>query len=377
MHSSRSSFPWPFTRPSSVARVLTITGLLCSATLAQAVTTYRVIELAKALPTSSTSAYAKTGGIDAEGNVVGTIYDTSGATPVIWNMASAHSLQALQVPADATYVEANKINAAGQIMGTTNTRATIGRVPLVWSSAQQAPVRLRPTNLAAPQVFASDFNDSGAVVGTTFFGASAYVSQATLWTPDGVAHNLGTPRREVDAGAFGVNNALTVVGNSEGLPFIWTPTAGRQSLAGFPGSTYTEVRDINDIGQIVGIATLPNDPLIPHPVIFDPVAGWADMGTLENGQNYSVAHVNNSSVAIGSYRWVSDNSVHSFVWRPTEGLSDLASAIDPSDPAAQTIRQSVLVVTDVSETGSIAAYYITIDKRQNVYHPVILMPLAP
>jgi probable HAF family extracellular repeat protein len=101
---------------------------------------------------------------------------------------------------------------------------------------------------------ALDINDAGDVVGWVF-PAGESASHAHLWRHDGVEIDLGTlggPGSQ----AFGVNNALTVVGVSDRPPplapvaFIWKPATGMRSLGMGANS---QAFAINDLGRVVGL----------------------------------------------------------------------------------------------------------------------------
>jgi probable HAF family extracellular repeat protein len=101
---------------------------------------------------------------------------------------------------------------------------------------------------------ALDINDAGDVVGWVF-PAGESASHAHLWRHDGVEIDLGTlggPGSQ----AFGVNNALAIVGVSDRPPplapvaFIWKPATGMRSLSMGANS---QAFAINDLGRAVGL----------------------------------------------------------------------------------------------------------------------------
>jgi probable HAF family extracellular repeat protein len=101
---------------------------------------------------------------------------------------------------------------------------------------------------------ALDVNDAGDVVGWVF-PAGGSASHAYLWRHDGVEidlQTLGGPGSQ----AFGVNNALAIVGVSDRPPplapvaFIWRPATGMRPL-GMGGNS--QAFAINDLGRSVGL----------------------------------------------------------------------------------------------------------------------------
>ena len=111
---------------------------------------------------------------------------------------------------------------------------------------------------------AQDVNDAGVVAGNTgtlFFTPS----RAFLWTP---AQARGTTGTREDLGTLGgaearaeaLDNANHVVGGAgiadgSGHPFLWTTGRGMQDLGLGPDWVSASAVDINDYGQVAGIAS--------------------------------------------------------------------------------------------------------------------------
>src|SRR5262249_8250851 len=100
-------------------------------------------------------------------------------------------------------------------------------------------------------------NDAGDVVGWVF-PAGASASPAYLWRHDGVEidlQTLGGPGSQ----AFGVNNALAIVGVSDRTPpkapvaFMWKPASGMRQLGMGANS---QASAINDLGRSVGLRVI-------------------------------------------------------------------------------------------------------------------------
>jgi probable HAF family extracellular repeat protein len=110
---------------------------------------------------------------------------------------------------------------------------------------------------------AEDVNDGGQVVGYTENWYSLPL-RAFLWTPSQPNATAGTYE---DLGTFGgataqaraINNAGHVVGISGdasevGHPFLWTRAGGMQDLGLAPDWTGASAWDINESGQVAGLA---------------------------------------------------------------------------------------------------------------------------
>ena len=112
-------------------------------------------------------------------------------------------------------------------------------------------------------------NNHGQVVGRAFFdgpldpwGFVTPVGRAFLWTREGGIRNLGTLNLEPDprltqSWAYDINNTGTVVGYSDGRPFIWDEADGMRDLNSLlpPDSNWMlkTATAINDQGDIIGV----------------------------------------------------------------------------------------------------------------------------
>jgi probable HAF family extracellular repeat protein len=178
---------------------------------------------------------------------------------------------------------------------------------------------------------AEDVNDAGLVVGYTENLATS-PQRAFLWTPTqprgatGTYLDLGTFGGPTSA-AKGINNAGSIVGFATdgagaGHPFIWTRAGGMQDLGLDPLWTSGAPQDINEAGDVTGVAgTAGGNRAVVWHVSIDAAGVVQVRGreTLEvpTGWETGVAFaVNNVGQVTG---WISSAAVpnHAALWTPS------------------------------------------------------------
>ncbi len=126
-----------------------------------------------------------------------------------------------------------------------------------------------------------------------------------------------------------LNNAGQVVGGYGDDAFLWDAANGT-ILLGTLGGTYSHATAINDVGQVVGKATLSGD-LAEHAFLITPQGGaWfrdsdldgrndlmIDLGTLNGSDNSEATAINNAGQVVG------DSGSHAFLWDAVNGMIDL------------------------------------------------------
>jgi probable HAF family extracellular repeat protein len=187
-------------------------------------------------------------GINQDGTIVGFAFtnDFLISRAFIWN--SATGMQALDdLGGNASLAQA--INADGTAVGWSYD--TGGVLHAVKWDASGVLTDLNPSGAISE---ALGINDAGDVVGWVF-PAGGSASHAYLWRHNGIEIDLGTlggPGSQ----AFGVNNALAIVGVSDRtspLPpvaFIWKPATGMRDLGMGANS---QAFAINDLARSVGL----------------------------------------------------------------------------------------------------------------------------
>jgi probable HAF family extracellular repeat protein/YD repeat-containing protein len=203
------------------------------------------------LGTLSGFANALANGINQSGTIVGFAFssDFLVSRGFIWR--SDTGMQPLaDLGGDASLAQA--VNADGTTVGWAYDPAGVLHA-VQWSAAGTL------TDLNPPGAIseALGINDAGDVVGWVF-AAGADASHAHLWRHDGGEVDLGTlggPGSQ----AFGVNNALAVVGVSDRtsprppVAFFWREATGLRSLNMGANS---QAFAINDLGRSVGLRVI-------------------------------------------------------------------------------------------------------------------------
>jgi probable HAF family extracellular repeat protein len=235
------------------------------------------------------------------------------------------------------------------------------------SPAQAAPL-YRLTDLGTlGGAFSSvtAINDAGQIVGIAQIATGE--SRATLFDPSGGGANrdLGTLDGRFSS-AFGINNASQIVGSaSVGGPgretdraVLFDSRGGAPLDLGILGGEFLDAAlDINDAGQIVGLATTARGKL--NATLFDPSGGGAnrDLGTL-GGTGFqtpsSVANAINNAGQIVGFAETPISQIRATLFDPSGGGAnrDLTS-LDPIFFNS--------VATDINEAGQIVGSATTED----------------
>ena len=162
-----------------------------------------------------------------------------------------------------------------------------------------------------------------------------------------VVEDLGVLPGDTSSVAWGINANGDVVGWSMGpngtRAFVFTTAGGMLPLPGLPTRPRTFAREINDAGDIVGVANAGGTDL-GHAVLWKNGV-IQDLGTLGTGAFSEAWGINNLGQVVGtSYTNGASFPVHAFLYTHAGGLQDLTPN---SDGAA---------ATDINDAGQVTGY---------------------
>lgn len=170
--------------------------------------------------------------------------------------------------------------------------------------------------------WAQDVNDLGQVVGSSTNSAGVY--RPFIWDAANGMRDLGYVDGLPDAIPRAINNSGQVTGTASVLgniatdtAFIWDVVNGMQNL-GTLGGAYSQGRDINNSGQVVGLAL--NAEGNSRAFLWDAANGMQDLGTLGGAHSFGNG-INDPGQVVGS-AWNSNNGDQPFIWDDLNGMQD-------------------------------------------------------
>jgi probable HAF family extracellular repeat protein len=229
--------------------------------------------------------------INSSGTVAGWAQNPSGGQQAF--ISTPSGLQALSSGPYESY--AYGINNSGTVVGTTYDASGQAH-GTIWSASG--------TTVLGAGSYAMAINAAGEVVGgngQAFAMANGQVQ--TLATVPGVNWSA----------AYAINNGGTIVGdgqlaNGTFRGIIWNPDGSTAMLGTFGGSS-SQATGVNDSGQVVGFASLPDG----YQNAFSEIDGtMLDLGTLGGGSSYAYG-VNNIGEIVG-YSWLADGGQSAFLY---------------------------------------------------------------
>lgn len=179
----------------------------------------------------------------------------SSAGPVRWQDPNS-SPALLPLPSisgiDASSANAWGINASGDIVGSVN--ATSGRASVVyalrWTDNGQS-VNVLPLASGASGQRATGINDAGVIVGFYIGGGGS--SYPMRWTPNGSGYTISTVTTSTASNLSGsINTCGRAVGGISGKGYVWDASGTLTLLPLLPGASEAVATAINDAGRVVG-----------------------------------------------------------------------------------------------------------------------------
>jgi probable HAF family extracellular repeat protein len=262
--------------------------------------------------------------INDKGQIVGSQY--------LWESGTLTELGFLP-GSNATY--ANSINNLGQVVGNSSTGGAF-----IWQDGIMSSLGTPPTSICTGCYYttANDINDQGQVVGGLVRFSWSY--QGFVWANGTLIDTIALSYLINYADA--INNAGQVIGISGARwsgAFVWNngTITGLDRPQGITATSYANVKDINNLGQIVGSLSVPFFVSTPR---IDTLLWDGNTGTiLDNidGNVFSANSINDSTQVVGASR--SNNSTtYASLWEDGE-LFDLNTLI-PADSGWELVSAS-------------------------------------
>jgi probable HAF family extracellular repeat protein len=237
------------------------------------------------------------------------------------------------------YSGANAINAAGQVVGTSDNTSSI-RHAFLYSNGTMHDLGTLGGNYSA----ANGINDAGQVVGESFITTSDPNRHAFLYS-NGSIVSIGTILGST-SGAYGINNNGQIVGYAaissiNGLAFLYSGSSMR--IFNPFGGSYGTAYGLNGNGQVIGTSSFPGNSSEHAFIYYNGVI--QDLGTL--GGSSSIAYgINNSGQVVGQSTALVGTSYYNHAFLYEHGtMMDLGTLHLPSDwTAAYSINATGQIV---------------------------------
>jgi probable HAF family extracellular repeat protein len=356
------------------ATILAATVWTTAAAGLAAARSYDVTDLGT-LGGSTSSAY----GLSAGGTVAGFATTAPGVKhATLWD---EHGPLDLGAPSGFVVSTAVAVNDAGQVAGNGEGNPQSYRA-YRWENDTWTPVGVLP---GRSESLAEDIDSTGRIVGRSLtLGAGN--SAAFLWD-NGTLTDLGSLGGTAEA--YGINDAVQVVGRSEALlpdstlatrAFLWENDV-MTNLGVLSGKDYSQAFDVNDAGDAVGSSwslTIPSFFSADQAVLWRAGGGIVDLG-LTPGPSVCVSNfpfytdnvaraVNNVGQVVGDAQCVaSGGALAAFLWQGGS-MWNLNDLIDPG------AGWNLLSARDIDDDGRIVGLGIAPDSQ---LHAFLLTPAAP
>lgn len=234
---------------------------------------------------------------------------------------------------------ANGINNAGKVVGYSDNRA------FLWNrNTGMVDLGTLP-NQSSSEAIA--INNQDQVVGVSG-------DRAFLWNRNNGMTNLGTLPGGASSSATDINDAGQVVGNSDNRAFLWNESQGMQNLGTLPNKDFSSAAAINNFGQVVGFSGNINDDYSDRAFLWSENTGAINLGTLPSrfpefpDDTASYAYDINDAGQVVGLASVPYNTA--FLWSESTGMVDLNTLIEPNS------EWQLDVATAINNRGQIVGY---------------------
>ncbi len=189
---------------------------------------------------------------------------------------------------------------------------------------------LSVVNVRSPITRGRDISNLTHIVGRRFVFAPLGLF-AFLWTEQDGVTDLGSlslgPGGSTNTEGRGVNILGQVVGGSTSPTgfnaFLWTAEDGMINLGTLPGGTFSDATDINAWGQVVGSSETAS--FRTHAFLWTAQDGMMDLGILPGGIDFSRAAALNDQEQVVGLAITASGRQTAFLWTRQDGMIDLGT----------------------------------------------------
>lgn len=274
--------------------------------------------------------------INAAGVVVGVRRDGLKRRSFVWTQQDG--ARDVPAPEGFPYFAAARITDAGVMVGSCAATETGTRMACVRSAAGEVRTLADPSASS----YATDASGSGVVVGT--FTRPGGAMQGFRWSAaEGLRLLPGLSGGYTEVRA--VNDRGEMVGFSSEAQVLtsqavhWSASGELRKLPTLGGG-YASAQDANNLGQVVGIST--NAAGQYRAALWEPDGTVRDLGTLGGEASYAYA-INERGEVVGHARTASGEG-RAFFWSPKSGMLELAPLPGHASAVARGINEKGQVV---------------------------------
>jgi probable HAF family extracellular repeat protein len=237
---------------------------------------------------------------------------------VVWAGDSYSVVEVGALHPGGTSIGRHMDSAGGQVVGSSGVTHGSDTRAFIWNTSGMHDLGTLPGGNYSE---AFGVNDAGTVVGDSNTKESMI---AFVWTAKDGIRELSPLPGDVSSRAFAINNAGEIVGYSSGAKgvraVIWSAKLEVSSLGTLPGGKYSEARAINDAGEVVGVSANSSGR---HAFLWSRENGMIDLGVLRGTENCKAVAISNGGHVAGSC--ISGASSLPFVWTKESGMQSLGS----------------------------------------------------